>query len=273
MSLRNKVDAAISALHEQGIESAEIGIVLGTGLGGLIKELNILKTVEYSSIPGFVNPTAETHNGRLILGELSGKKVIAMHGRFHYYEGYNMKEITFPIYILKELGITSLFVSNVAGNLNPNWNKGDLMVFEDHINLLPENPLRGKNEDSFGPRWPDMHETYDAALNRKLINTSEKLGIAIRKGVYAAVQGPNLETAAEYKMLAGMGADAVGMSTVPEIIVAKYLNIPVSAISVLTDDCDASRLGPVNIKEILGIAAESEKKMTALIKEVINELN
>jgi purine-nucleoside phosphorylase len=273
MSLRDKVDIAIAALSKQGIEHAEIGIILGTGLGGLIDDIEILKIVEYSDIPGFMNPTAETHSGKLILGKLSGKTIIAMNGRFHYYEGYDMKEITFPIYILKELGVSSLFVSNAAGNLNANWNKGDLMLFKDHINLLPENPLRGRNDEGFGPRWPDMFETYDKALNGSISSAAEHLGITIRKGVYAAVQGPNLETAAEYQMLIGMGADAVGMSTVPEVIVAKYLGIATSAISVLTDDCDAERLSPVNIAEILEIAAGSEKIMTSLIKEVINRLN
>jgi len=273
MSLKDKISEAISALSGQGIELADVGIILGTGLGGLINEIEVLKTVEYSSIPGFVEPTAETHNGELIYGKLSGKTVIAMKGRFHFYEGYSMKEITFPIYVLNELGINALFISNVAGNLNSNWNKGDLMLFEDHINLLPENPLRGKNENDLGPRWPDMYHTYDVNLNESIITAAEQLQLTIRKGIYAAVQGPNLETAAEYRMLTGLGADAVGMSTVPEVIVAKYLGLPVSAISVLTDDCDMERLSPVNIKEIMEIAGESEKKMTSLIKQVIKKLD
>jgi purine-nucleoside phosphorylase len=184
-----------------------------------------------------------------------------------------MQEITFPLYVLKALGATVLFVSNVAGNLNAEWNKGELMLFNDHINLLPENPLRGKNEEDFGPRWPDMFETYDKRLIDIMSNAAEHLGLKLRRGVYVAVQGPNLETAAEYQMLIRMGADAVGMSTVPEVIVARYLGIATCAISVLTDDCDAERLGPVNIKEILEIAAEAEKRMTILIKEAIKRLN
>lgn len=272
MSLRDKVDIAKAALSKKGIGHAEIGIVLGTGLGGLIEEIEISEIVEYSSIPGFVNPTIETHSGKLIFGKLSGKDIVAMNGRFHYYEGYSMKEITFPIFVLKEMGVQSLFVSNAAGNLNPAWNKGDLMMVSDHINLLPDNPLRGKNNEGFGPRWPDMYETYSKKLNEQISTAALQLGVTLRQGVYAAVQGPNLETAAEYKMLRVMGADAVGMSTVPEVIVARYLGISTSAISVLTDDCDAERLKPVNIKEILEIAAVSEKRMTALIKETIKHL-
>ena len=264
---------AMATLSKQGIEGAEIGIILGTGLGGLINEIEISKIVEYSSIPGFVNPTIETHDGKLIFGTLSGKNIVAMSGRFHYYEGYDMKEITFPIYVLKELGVTSLLVSNVAGNLNSTWNKGDLMLVEDHINLLPENPLRGQNNEGFGPRWPDMFETYNKRLNEHISSAAAHLGVNLRKGVYAAVQGPNLETAAEYTMLRGMGADAVGMSTVPEVIVARYLGMATCAVSVLTDDCDTERLGPVNIAEILEIAAVSERTMTTLIKEAIKRLD
>jgi len=273
MSLRDQVEEATAYLKSEGIHDSEVGIILGTGLGGLIDEIEIEKMVEYSTIPHFPVSTVETHAGKLIYGKLAGKTVLAMQGRFHYYEGYSMKEITFPLYIMKSLEIKNLLISNASGNLNLEWNKGELMLIEDHINLLPENPLRGENDSHFGPRFPDMSAPYSKSLNALANELAVSEGIILRKGVYVSVEGPNLETKAEYRYLRKMGADAVGMSTVPEVIVANYLGIPVCAISVLTDDCDPDNLKPANISEILAIARKAEKKLTVLFKVLINKLN
>jgi len=273
MSIREQVEQAVSYLKLEGIKEAEVGIVLGTGLGGLIDEIEIEKTIEYSTIPHFSISTIEFHQGKLVYGKLGGRKILAMQGRFHYYEGYSMKEITFPLYVFKTLGIKHLLISNAAGNLNPEWKKGDLMVIDDHINLLPENPLRGENDEHFGPRFPDMSAPYNKFMNDELITLSVENGITSRKGIYASVEGPNLETRAEYRYLRRIGADAVGMSTVPEVIVAKYLGIPVCAVSVLTDDCDPDNLKPADINEIIEIAKKAEVKLTVLFKELIKRLN
>lgn len=273
MSLKDKVEESKSNLLQHGIEQAEIGIILGTGLGALIEDIEIQKSIDYSSIPNFPVSTVEFHSGKLIYGKLSGKQVLAMQGRFHYYEGYSMKEVTFPLYVLKSLGIKKLLISNAAGNLNLSWKKGDLMMIEDHIDLMPENPLRGLNEPEFGPRFPDMSQPYDGQLAHALLQVSKESGIPIHQGVYVGVQGPNLETRAEYRYLRGIGADAVGMSTVPEVIVANYLGLPVCAVSVLTDDCDPDNLKPADIREIIAIAKEAEHKLTILFKALIKQLN
>jgi purine-nucleoside phosphorylase len=273
MNLKEKVDQALAFLHDGGIRQAEIGIILGTGLGALINDIEIEKIVEYSTIPHFPLATVETHQGKLVFGRLANRQVVAMQGRFHYYEGYDMKQITFPLYVMKMLGIKALLISNAAGNLNPEWHKGELMLIEDHINLLPENPLRGKNDDFFGPRFPDMSQPYDRALNKRISTIAVENNITMRKGVYASVEGPNLETRAEYRYLRRIGADAVGMSTVPEVIVAKYLNIPVCAVSVLTDDCDPDNLKPINIHEIIAIAKKAEEKVRQLFKLLVSTLD
>ncbi|MES2416918.1 MAG: purine-nucleoside phosphorylase [Bacteroidota bacterium] len=250
----------------------EVGIVLGTGLGGLVKEIEVLHSVMYSSIPNFPISTLEFHSGKLIFGLLKGKKVVAMQGRLHYYEGYSMQQITFPIRVLKALGIQYLFVSNAAGSLNPEFKKGDLMVINDHINLQPESPLRGINDSDLGPRFPDMSEPY----NRKLVVQGLKIatteGIRCHQGVYIAVTGPNLETKAEYKYLRTIGGDAVGMSTVPEVIVANHVGLPVFAISVLTDEGFPETLEPFNLQEILATAAIAEPKMTNILGQLIATL-
>lgn len=250
----------------------EIGIVLGTGLGGLVKDIEVVHSIMYASIPNFPISTLEFHSGKLIFGTLKGKKVVAMQGRLHYYEGYSMQQITFPIRVLKALGIQHLLVSNAAGSLNKDFKKGDLMIINDHINLQPESPLRGINDSDLGPRFPDMSQPY----NRKLIVQGLKIAaeekITCHQGVYVAVTGPNLETKAEYKYLRIIGGDAVGMSTVPEVIVANHMGLPVFAISVLTDEGFPEELLPFSLEEILETAAQAEPKMTRILSQLISNL-
>jgi len=258
-------------LINQGIKSPEIGIVLGTGLGHMVDEIDIIKSVDYSDIPNFPLSTVESHKGRLIFGKVANRFIIAMQGRFHFYEGYTMQEITFPIRVMKMLGIKYLLLSNAAGALNLNFKKGELMVLDDHINFLPDNPLRGENHNSLGPRFPDMSQPYSLALNNKLLAIAKEEKIAIQKGVYVAVTGPNLETRAEYRMFRQF-ADAVGMSTVPEVIVANQAGIQCVAISVLTDECDPDNLKPAVLEDILAVAAIAEKKLTRLFIRLIETL-
>jgi len=250
----------------------EIGIILGTGLGGLVKEIEVEKQLMYGNIPDFPISTLEFHSGKLIFGTLAGKKVVAMQGRLHYYEGYNMQQITFPVRVMKMLGIKTLLVSNASGALNPDFKKGDLMVIEDHINLQPENPLIGRNEDELGPRFPDMSQPYRRDMIKKALEIADANNITCRKGVYVAVTGPNLETKAEYRYLRIIGGDAVGMSTVPEVIVANHMGLPVFAISVLTDEGYPEVLEPVSIETIIAVAAEAEPKLTLILKELIATL-
>jgi len=247
----------------------EVGIILGTGLGGLVEDIEIQHKLMYSNIPNFPISTLEFHSGRLIFGILSGKRVVAMQGRLHYYEGYDMKQITFPVRVMKMLGISKLIVSNASGALNPEFRKGDLMVIDDHINFQTDNPLRGRNQESLGPRFPDMSEPY----NKDMINTAMEIAkthnIKCHKGVYVAVNGPNLETRAEYRFLRTIGGDAVGMSTVPEVIVANHMSLPVFAISVLTDEGFPDTLQAVSVEEIIKTAIEAEPKMTKVLKELL----
>jgi purine-nucleoside phosphorylase len=250
----------------------EIGIILGTGLGGLVSEIQIEHQLMYSNIPNFPISTLEFHSGKLIFGTLSGKKVVAMQGRLHFYEGYNMQQITFPVRALKLLGIQKLFVSNASGSLNPDYKKGDLMIIEDHINLQPDNPLIGTNYQELGPRFPDMSQPYQKDLINKAIAIAKEKNITCHKGVYVSVTGPNLETKAEYKYLRIIGADAVGMSTVPEVIVANHMGLPVFAISVLTDEGFPEDLQPVSVEEIIKIASEAEPQLTSILKELILQL-
>lgn len=250
----------------------EIGIVLGTGLGGLVNEIEIAYSLRYSNIPNFPISTLEFHTGMLIFGTLNGKRVVAMQGRLHYYEGYSMQQITFPIRVMKVLGIETLFVSNAAGSLNADFKKGDLMVINDHINLQPESPLRGVNDSDLGPRFPDMSQPYHKSLIGKALQIAENEGITCHQGVYVSVTGPNLETKAEYKYLRIIGGDAVGMSTVPEVIVANHMGIPVFAISVLTDEGFPEVLLPVSLEEILATASAAEPKMTRILSQLIAQL-
>jgi purine-nucleoside phosphorylase len=250
----------------------EIGIVLGTGLGGLVSEIEIEYNLMYANIPNFPISTLEFHSGKLIFGTLKGKKVIAMQGRLHYYEGYSMQQITFPIRAMKALGVHCLFVSNAAGSLNPDFKKGDLMIINDHINLQPESPLRGHNDADMGPRFPDMSQPYSRKLIDSAIEIAEKEKINCHQGVYVSVTGPNLETKAEYKYLRIIGGDAVGMSTVPEVIVANHMQVPVFAISVLTDEGFTEVLKPVSLEEILETAKAAEPKMTKILSQLISTL-
>ncbi|HEY8781138.1 MAG TPA: purine-nucleoside phosphorylase [Mucilaginibacter sp.] len=247
----------------------EAGIILGTGLGELVSEIAIEKQLMYANIPDFPISTLEFHSGKLIFGELNGVKVVAMQGRLHYYEGYTMQQITFPVRVMKMLGIKTLFVSNASGSLNPAFKKGDLMVIEDHINLQPYNPLVGRNESELGPRFPDMSQSYKRDLINKALEIASANNITCHKGVYVAVTGPNLETKAEYRYLRIIGGDAVGMSTVPEVIVASHMGLPVFAISVITDEGFSETLEPVSVEQILAVAYAAEPKMTLILKELI----
>ena len=250
----------------------EIGIILGTGLGGLVSEIDVQFKLMYSNIPNFPISTLEFHSGKLIFGTLSGKKVVAMQGRLHYYEGYDMKQITFPVRVMKTLGIKNLFVSNASGSLNPEYKKGELLIIDDHINLLPDNPLRGRNADYLGPRFPDMSHPYNKEMINAGLEIAKRNNITCHKGVYVSVSGPNLETKAEYRYLRIIGGDAVGMSTVPEVIVANHMGIPVFAISVLTDEGFPEELEAVSLEEIIKIATEAEPSLTLILKELITLL-
>ncbi len=268
-----QLNETVSYLKNEGINNPEIGIILGTGLGGLVKEIKVINEIDYEKIPHFPVSTVESHHGKLIYGTIRNKKVLVMQGRFHYYEGYNMKEITFPIRVMKLLGIQNLLISNAAGAVNLAYKKSTLMLITDHINLYPSNPLIGKNFDDFGPRFPDMSEPYSKKLNTLLREIATEKGILLNEGIYVPVTGPNLETKAEYRMIRLLGGDAVGMSTVPEVIVANHMGLTCCAISVLTDECDPDNLKPVGLAEILAAAAVAEPQLTALYTELINRLN
>ena len=250
----------------------EIGIVLGTGLGGLVNEIEVEFSLMYSNIPNFPISTLEFHSGKLIFGKLNGKNVVAMQGRLHYYEGYSMQQITFPIRVMKALGIQHLFISNAAGSLNSDFKKGDLMIINDHINLQPESPLRGRNDADMGPRFPDMSQPYQKDFIKRALEIAKEEKITCHQGVYVSVTGPNLETKAEYNYLRIIGGDAVGMSTVPEVIVANHMSIPVFAISVLTDEGFTDVLAPVSLEEILATARIAEPKMTKILSQLILSL-
>ena len=271
-SLKQKIEETLSVIRNQTKENYPIGIILGTGLGGLVKEINVSHQIEYGDLPYFPLSTVESHHGKLIFGTIAGKNIVAMQGRFHFYEGYSMQQITYPIRVMKYLGVKTLLVSNACGGMNPQYRKGDIMLMVDHINLLGDNPLIGKNEDELGPRFPDMSEPYSL----ELINIAEKVAaenkIKVQKGVYVAVPGPNLETKAEYKFLRETGADVVGMSTIPENIVANHMGMKVLGISIVTDECFPETLKPVNVEEIIATAMKAEPKMTLIMKEVIKRL-
>jgi purine-nucleoside phosphorylase len=267
-----KLNETVQYLQSENIDLPEIGIVLGTGLGGLVSEIEIIKEIDYDKIPHFPVSTVESHHGKLIYGKIKGKKVLVMQGRFHYYEGYDMKEITFPIRVMKLLGVQNLLISNAAGAINLDYKKSSLMLITDHINLYPDNPLIGKNLDDFGPRFPDMSEAFSKKLNNTLKEIATEKSIQLHEGIYVPVSGPNLETKAEYKMIRLLGGDAVGMSTVPEVIVANHMGLPCCAISVLTDECDPEHLEPVDIADILAAAAIAEPQLTELYTELISRL-
>ena len=267
-----QITKTASFLKEKGIISPEIGIILGTGLGNLVTKIEIEQEIPYQDIPSFPLSTVESHSGKLIYGTIAGKKVLAMQGRFHAYEGYSMEEIVFPVRVMKYLGISYLLISNAAGAMNLEFKKGDLMLITDHVNKFPFNPLLGKNDERIGTRFPDMSEAYSAEVNARLEEIAVKENITLRKGVYISAEGPMLETPAEYRMLRKLGGDAVGMSTIPEVIAANHMQLPCSAVSVLTDECDPDNLEPVVLEDIIAVAAKAEKKLTLLFEELIRNM-
>ena len=271
-SLPARIATAIAAIRERTAVQPRIGIILGTGLGGLSHEIADPTVVPYDEIPGFSPSTVESHSGRLILGELGGQLVAAMQGRLHRYEGYSLQEVTFPVRVLRALGAEILVVSNASGGMNPLWGPGDLVLVTDHINLLGENPLTGPNHDELGPRFPDMSAVYDPTLRVLAEGVALERGITLRRGVYVAVPGPNLETRAEYRMLRTLGADVVGMSTVPEVIVAVHGGMRVLGISIITDACLPDALEPATLEKILAVARVAEPRLTELVKGVIQKL-
>jgi purine-nucleoside phosphorylase len=266
-----KINEAADFLRSKGMIAPEIGIILGTGLGKLADEIESEIEIDYEDIPHFPISTVEFHHGILIYGKLRGRRVLVMKGRSHTYEGYSTQEITFPIRVMKVLGISCLLVSNACGAMNTAFKKGSLMLIEDHINLLP-NPLVGPNIDELGLRFPDMSQAYSKEINQKIIRIAEKNNITLHKGVYVAVTGPNLETRAEYRFLSRIGADVVGMSTTPEVIVANHMKLAVAAISVITDECDPDHLEPVDIDKILYYASQAEAGLVKIFSDLVEEL-
>ena len=250
----------------------EIGIILGTGLGNLVKEIKIEQTISYHEIPNFPVSTVEGHKGQLIFGELGGKKIMAMQGRFHYYEGYDMKEVTFPVRVMKSLGINTLFVSNASGGLNPKFKVGDVMMINDHINMFGDNPLLGKNINELGPRFPDMSQPYDLHLRNLALKIALKNEIDLKEGVYVGVAGPTFETPAEYKMFRILGGDAIGMSTVPEVIVARHMGMSVFGISIITDSGVPGEIVEISHEEVQEVAMKAEPKMSLIIRELAAEV-
>ncbi len=271
-NLMNDIKDTIAVIKQHTSIIPEVGIILGTGLGKLAEEIKPIAIIDYTDLPHFPVSTVESHKGKLIIGELSGKKVIVMQGRFHYYEGYTMQEIVYPVRVMKMLGVQTLVVSNACGSVNPYIPKESLMIIDDHINLFGDNPLIGKNYDELGPRFPDMSEPYSKRLINLAEQTALELGIKAYKGVYAAMSGPSLETRAEYRMLRTIGADVIGMSTIPECIAAKHCGMEVFGISIITDECYPDALKPVELSEILHAAAVAEPNMTKLVKELLNKI-
>ncbi len=272
MTLVERIRTAAQAIKARSQLEPRLGIVLGTGLGGLAEEIEAEAAIPYADIPDFPEPTVESHSGRLLLGRLAGQPVVAMQGRFHRYEGYSMDQVAFPVRVLRHLGAEILIVSNACGGMNPMWDVGDLMLIADHINLIGDNPLIGPNPDELGPRFPDMSEPYDLGLQRLALDVAKDEKITLRRGVYVAVAGPNLETRAEYRFLRTIGADVVGMSTVPEVIVAVHGGMKVLGVSIITDSCLPDALKPASVEEIIRVAGEAEPKLTSLIKNVVARL-
>jgi purine-nucleoside phosphorylase len=266
------VNAAADVVRARFSRVPDVAIVLGTGLGGLAREIDVEATVEYADIPGFPLSTVESHAGRLLCGTLGGKTVVAMQGRFHRYEGYSLQQVSFPIRVLRALGADTLVVSNACGGMRAEWSPGDLMLIADHINLLGDNPLVGENDDRLGVRFPDMSAPYDADLRALAHAVAQEQGTVLREGVYVAVTGPNLETRAEYRMLRTIGADVVGMSTVPEVIVAVQGGMRVLGLSIITDQCIPETLVPAELATIIATAGRAEPRLTALVRGVLERL-
>ena len=270
--LFSQINETVEYLQSKGVERPSVGIVMGTGLGAMVDKIEDQIVIPYKEIPNFPEATVEFHKGNLIYGKIGSIYVLAMQGRFHYYEGYSMQQITFPIRVMKALGVVNLFLSNAAGGLNLEYKKGDLVLIKDHLNFLPDNPLRGLSDPKFGERFVDMSQPYHADLINSILAASASQNTKIRAGTYAAVMGPNLETKAEYKWLRSTGADLVGMSTVPEVIVANQVGIKCAAISVVTDECDPENLQPVNILEIIEVATAADKILSTILFETIRLL-
>lgn len=267
-----RIERAAAAVRSRFNQRPDVGIILGTGLGRLGGEIDVAAAIDYGDIPGFPLSTVESHEGRLLCGQLGGKTVVAMQGRFHRYEGYSLQQVSFPVRVLKALGAGTLIVSNACGGLNPLWSAGDLMLIADHINLLGDSPLIGPNDDRLGPRFPDLSAAYDASLHDTARAVAATQGITLREGVYVAVAGPNLETRAEYRFLRGIGADAVGMSTVPEVLVAVHAGMRVLGISIITDMCLPDALEPATLERIIGVANRAEPGLTELVRGVLERL-
>ena len=270
--IRRQIDEAVAFLRTKTGLQPDIGIILGTGLGELANEIKQEIVVEYEDIPHFPISTVESHHGKLIFGTFAGKKVVVMQGRFHRYEGYTLKQVSFPVRVMKFLGVKALLISNVAGGMNPQFALGSVMIITDHINLLGDNPLIGQNDEELGPRFPDMSEPYSKRLIALAEQVASDLKIRTERGVFVCVPGPNLETGAEYRFLRLIGADAVGMSTVPENIVANHMGMEVLGISIITDECFPDALKPANVQEIIAVALKTEPKLTAIMKGVVEKL-
>jgi purine-nucleoside phosphorylase len=267
-----KIKATANYISERTRTKAELCIILGTGLGGLTKEIIIKDEIPYSEIPNFPLSTVDGHAGKLIVGTLGNKEIIAMQGRFHYYEGYSMKEVTFPIRVIRQLGVTTLIVSNACGGLNPGYQVGDIMIISDHINFFPEHPLRGPNLDVLGPRFPDMSRVYSPDLREKARKIAAENNIPVREGVYVGVSGPTFETPAEYLMFRLLGGDVVGMSTVPEAIVAHHAGMRIFGVSIITDSGVPGLIKEISHEEVQQVAAEAEPKMTLILKKLIEDI-
>lgn len=265
----NKIQETVKFLKDKGLSHPDFGIVLGTGLGSLVHIIDIKIRIPYRDIPNFPVSTVKGHSGTLIYGKLANKTVIAMQGRFHFYEGWEMNEVTFPIRVMKFLGVENLIVSNASGGVNPNFKVGDVMIITDHINMMPQNPLRGENDERFGPRFVDMHEPYNLKMIDSMERIAEKNNIKIQKGIYLALQGPTFETPAEYKMVSLMGADAVGMSTVPEVVVAKHMGMQCFGLSVITDLGIEGHIEEVSHEAVQEAAKASEKTLSKLVEEFV----
>jgi purine-nucleoside phosphorylase len=266
------VDEALRVIRSRTRVEPQVALILGTGLGGLARDIAVAAEIPYGDLPHFPLSTVESHSGRLLFGTLGGQAVVAMQGRFHRYEGYTLQQVTFPVRVMRGLGARTLIVSNACGGMHPLWAPGELVLIADHINLLGDNPLVGPNEDALGPRFPDMSAAYDPGLRALARQVAREQQIVLREGVYVAVSGPNLETAAEYRLLRALGADVVGMSTVPEVIVAVHGGMRVLGVSIITDACLPDALRPANVQEIIATAAKAEPQLTRLVKAVLERL-
>lgn len=267
-----RIEAAASAVRARFSAVPDVAVILGTGLGALAAEIDAVATIDYRDVPGFPLSTVESHAGRLLCGTLAGKTVVAMQGRFHKYEGYSLQQVTFPVRVLRALGARTLVVSNACGGLNPLWSAGDLMLIADHINLLGDSPLIGPNDDQLGPRFPDLSDVYDGRLRAIARDVAAERRVTLREGVYVAVTGPNLETRAEYRFLRAIGADVVGMSTVPEVLVAIHAGMRVLGLSIITDMCLPDALEPATVERIIAVANRAEPQLTTLVRGILERL-